>query len=159
MESGRGAVDGLGLLPVTTEFGREKLLRRRSGRCAWLDTAAAGYEIRHGRVSRHGGEPLLECDGEPDGCRHGAVLGTSWHGALEHDEFRRALLVRLAAERGRAFVPGDTSFASARAARLDALGDLVAGHLDTARLAGLIEAGPPDGLPDIRTEVRPCFAS
>jgi len=159
VESGRGGVDGLGLLPVTTEFGREKLLRRRSGRCAWLDTAAAGYEIRHGRVSRHGGEPLLECDGEPDGCRHGAVLGTSWHGALEHDEFRRALLVRLAAERGRAFVPGDTSFASARAARLDALGDLVAGHLDTARLAELIEAGPPDGLPDIRTEVRPCFAS
>jgi adenosylcobyric acid synthase len=159
VESGRGGVDGLGLLPVTTEFGREKLLRRRSGRCAWLDTAAAGYEIRHGRVSRHGGEPLLECDGEPDGCRHGAVLGTSWHGALEHDEFRRALLVHLAAARGRAFVPGDTSFASARAARLDVLGDLVAEHLDTARLAELIEAGPPEGLPDIRTEVRPCFAS
>jgi adenosylcobyric acid synthase len=159
VESGRGSVDGLGLLPVTTEFGREKLLRRRGGRCAWLETAAAGYEIRHGRVSRHGGEPLLEADGEPDGCRQGVVLGTSWHGALEHDEFRRALLVRLAVDRGRAFIPGETSFASARAARLDALGDLVAGHLDTARLAELIEAGPPEGLPDIRTEVRPCFAS
>ncbi len=160
VESGRGAVDGLGLLPVTTEFGREKVLRRRSGRCAWLDTAATGYEIRHGEVARHGGEGLLEGDdGRLDGCRAGAVLGTSWHGALEHDSFRRALLVRLAAARGRDFVPGEVEFAAAREARLDALGDLVAHHLDTDRLAELIEHGPPAGLPDLITEVRPCFAS
>jgi adenosylcobyric acid synthase len=159
VESGRGSVAGLGLLPVTTEFGRDKVLRRRSGRCAWLDTDASGYEIRHGRVTRHGGEGLLEAGGEPDGCRLGPVLGTSWHGALENDAFRRALLVRLAAERGRGFVPGDTSFARAREARLDVLGDLVAGHLDTGKLAELIEHGPPAGLPDVRTEVRPCFAS
>jgi adenosylcobyric acid synthase len=159
VESGRGSVAGLGLLPVTTEFGREKVLRRRSGRCAWLATDASGYEIRHGRVTRHGGEGLLEAGGEPDGCRLGPVLGTSWHGALEHDAFRRALLVRLAAERGRSFLPGDTSFAGAREARLNVLGDLIADHLDTDRLAELIENGPPAGLPDVRTEVRPCFAS
>jgi adenosylcobyric acid synthase len=160
VESGRGAVAGLGLLPVATEFGREKVLRRRSGRCPWLATAASGYEIRHGRVTRHGGEGLLEADGdEPDGCRLGAVIGTSWHGALEHDEFRRALLVRVAAERGRAYVPGDMPFAAARAARLDVLGDLVEQNLDTERLTDLIEQGPPQGLPDVRTEVRPCFAS
>ncbi|MEA2402556.1 MAG: adenosylcobyric acid synthase [Thermoleophilaceae bacterium] len=159
VESGRGSVAGLGLLPVSTEFGREKVLRRRTGRCPWLDTGASGYEIRHGRVTRHGGEDLLEADGEPDGCRLGPVLGTSWHGALEHDAFRRALLVRLAAERGRGFVPGDVSFAHARAARLDVLGDLIAGHLDTDRLTELIDGGPPVGLPDVRTEVRSCFAS
>jgi adenosylcobyric acid synthase len=159
VESGRGNVEGLGLLPVTTEFRSEKLLRRRSGRCAWLDTDVSGYEIRHGRVTRHGGESLFEADGEPDGCRLGPVLGTSWHGAFEHDAFRRALLVRLAAERGRSFQPGGVSFAHAREARLDVLGDLIGGHLDTDRLAELIEAGPPAGLPDVRTEVRPCFAS
>jgi adenosylcobyric acid synthase len=160
VESRRGEVDGLGLLPVATEFEPEKVLRRRAGRCAWLGTAAGGYEIRHGRVSRHGGEGLLEGDdGEPDGCRAGAVIGTSWHGALEHDSFRRALLARVAAARGRTFVPGDVAFARARAARLDALGDLVENHLDTARLGGLIEHGPPPGLPDVRTEVGACFAS
>jgi adenosylcobyric acid synthase len=159
VESGRGSVDGLGLLPVTTEFGRDKVLRRRSGSCSWLDTDASGYEIRHGRVTRHGGEGLLEAGDEPDGCRFGPVLGTSWHGALENDAFRRALLVRLAAERGRGFVPGDTSFARAREARLDVLGDLIEAHLDTDKLAELIEHGPPAGLPDVRTEVRPCFAS
>jgi adenosylcobyric acid synthase len=160
VESRRGAVDGLGVLPVTTSFAPEKLLRRRAGRCGWLACAAGGYEIRHGRVERHAGEPLLhDDDGEPDGCRAGAVLGTSWHGALEHDGFRRALLGWVAGVRGRRFVPGGASFAAARAARLDALGDLVAEQLDTERLTALIEAGVPAGLPTVQTEVRPCCAS
>jgi adenosylcobyric acid synthase len=160
VESRQGTVPGLGLLPVVTRFEPDKLLRRRSGRCAWLGTGAGGYEIRHGRVDRRGGAPLLESsDGEPDGCRAGAVLGTSWHGALEHDAFRRALLAHVADVRGRDFVPGNVSFAAAREARLDVLGDLVAAHADTARLAALIDDGVPANLPTIRTEVRPCCAS
>ncbi len=87
------------------------------------------------------------------------MLGTSWHGALEHDAFRRALLQWVAAARGRRFVPGTGSFAAAREARLDALGDLVADHLDTERLTALIEGGVPADLPNIATEVRPCCAS
>jgi len=160
VESGHGEVAGLGVLPVATTFERAKLLRRRSGACAWLDTGASGYEIRHGRVARHGGEPLLRGDdGEPDGCRVGNVVGTSWHGALEHDAFRRALLGRVAAARGRRFEPGVGSFAAAREARLDVLGDLVTDHLDSARLDALIEGGVPAGLPTVQTEVRPCCAS
>jgi adenosylcobyric acid synthase len=160
VESRRGATAGLGLLPVATRFATAKLLRRRSGRCDWLGTGAAGYEIRHGRVARHGGEPVLVGDdGEPEGCRHGSVLGISWHGALEHDEFRRALLGHVAAARGRRYEPGSVPFAAAREARLDAVGDLVARHLDTQRLARLIEAGPPVDLPSVETEVRPCCAS
>ena len=160
VESRRGVVDGLGLLPVTTTFAADKLLRRPSGRCTWLGTDVTGYEIRHGRPVRHGGAPVLVTDGgEEEGCRAGAVVGLSWHGALEHDAFRRALLTRVAAARGRRFTPGATSFAAVREAHLDALGDLVAGHVDTERLAALIESGPPSGLPTVETEVRPCCAS
>jgi len=160
VESGGGAVEGIGVLPVATTFKRDKLLRRRSGRCPWLDTAVSGYEIRHGRVERHDGDGLLVADdGEPDGCRIGAVLGTSWHGALEHDAFRRALVHWVANARGRRFVPGTGSFAAAREARLDVLGDLVAEHLDTERLTDLIEGGVPSDLPIVATEVRPCCAS
>jgi adenosylcobyric acid synthase len=160
VESRRGRVEGLGVLPVLTTFEAEKVLRHRSGRCVWLDTAASGYEIRHGRVTRHGGEVLLRGDdGEPDGCRQGTVAGTSWHGALEHDAFRRALLREVASRRGRCFEPGVTSFAAAREQRLDVLGDLVADHLDTERFAALIEGGVPAGLPTVKTEVRPCCAS
>jgi adenosylcobyric acid synthase len=161
VESRQGEVAGLGLLPVTTEFADRKLLRRREGRCAWLDAPAGGYEIRHGRVTRQrDAEPLLQDrDGEPDGCRRGAVLGTSWHGALEHDGFRRALLAEVGRVRNRHFIPGTTPFAEAREARLNALGDLIAHHVGTDRLAALIEAGPPADLPIVHTEVRHCCAS
>jgi adenosylcobyric acid synthase len=155
VESRLGAVAGLGLLPVCTTFAADKLLRTCEGRSPWLGTAVGGYEIRHGRVERRGGEPVID----DEGCRAGNVVGFSWHGALEHDDFRRALLRWVAAARGRRFVPGTTPFAAARAARLDALGDLVAGHVDTAQLAALIEDGPPRDLPTLTTEVRECSVS
>jgi len=159
VESRRGTVQGLGLLPVRTRFESQKLLRRRAGRCDWLGVGAAGYEIRHGRVERDGGEFLFACeDGEREGARAGNVLGTSWHGALEHDEFRRALLAWVAGRRKRRFIAGTSSFAEVREARLDALGDLVAEHVDTERLRALICDGPPADLPTIATEVRPCVS-
>jgi adenosylcobyric acid synthase len=77
---------------------------------------------------------------------------------LEHDGFRRALLQHVAAVRGRRFVPGTGSFAAAREARLDVLGDLVENNLDTERLAALIEGGVPSDLPSVTTEVRPCVS-
>ena len=153
VESRRGAVAGLGLLPVRTRFEADKILRRRTGRSPWLQTDASGYEIRHGRVERHGGEELIE----GEGCVAGAVIGTAWHGVLEHDGFRRALLARVASLRRRCFMPGTTPFAAVRAARLDALGELVANHLDTARLTELIDGGVGWSdriLPTIETEVR-----
>lgn len=146
IESRRGRVDGLGLLPVSTRFESEKLLRRRSGRCPWLSTVVGGYEIRHGRVRRHDAQPLLIADdGEPEGCRHQATLGLSWHGALEHDGFRRALLAWVKP----GFVPGAASFAQVRERRLARLGELVGDNIDTARLAELIEGGVPAGLPTL----------
>jgi adenosylcobyric acid synthase len=150
VESRRGTVSGLGLLPVQTRFEPSKILRRNQSESSWFGTAASGYEIRHGRVHRSAGEPLID----DDGCVHGSVLGTSWHAALEHDGFRRALLSWVAARRGRRFVPGHCPFAEARAAHLDALGDLVEQHLDTAALTNLIERGAPANLPTIETEVR-----
>ena len=45
--------------------------------------------------------------------RVGAVLGTVWHGALESDGVRRALLAEVAADAGRQWVPGTVGFAGA----------------------------------------------
>ncbi len=140
VESGAGTVDGLGLLPTRVEFGVEKVLGRPVGEA--YGERVEGYEIHHGVVTVEGGEPFL------DGCRAGAVWGTTWHGALENDGFRRALLTEVAELAGRAFVPApDTSFAAAREARLDRLGDLIEEHADTAALWRLIENGAADGLP------------
>jgi len=148
VESRRGLVDGLGLLPARARFGADKTLARPVGRA--LGAQVAGYEIHHGitEVTDPAAEPFL------DGCRRGAVWGTSWHGALENDDFRRAFLAEVAALAGRDFTPApDTTFAAARQARLDLLGDLVADHLDTPALTSLIENGPPPGLPWVRTSL------
>ena len=149
VESGAGEVAGLGLLPVETVFAAGKVLATPRGHAPGLGgVPAAGYEIHHGRTRRLGGAPLVVSDGGvEDGCLAGAVLGTSWHGLLEGDEVRRALLGWVAAARGRDWRPGDRPFAAVREARLDALADLVAGHTDTAALERLLAGGPPAGLP------------
>jgi adenosylcobyric acid synthase len=149
VESRRGTVPGLGLLPIRTTFAEDKLLRQVSGTVALAGGAAAtGYEIRHGEPTRHGGAPLID-DGSADGegCVAGALLGTSWHGLLEGDEVRRGLLRWVAARRGRRWHAGRESFAAVRERHLDRLGDLVAEHADTEALARLIEEGAPAGLP------------
>jgi adenosylcobyric acid synthase len=142
VESRRGVVDGLGLLPVRVRFGAEKILGRPRGSA--LGAPVAGYEIHHGiaEVTDPATEAFL------DGCRRGPVWGTSWHGALENDEFRRLFLAEVAALAGRDFTPAPgTSFAAVREERLDVLADLVTAHLDTAALSRLIEEGPVPGLP------------
>lgn len=147
VESRRGRVDGLGLLPVSTRFHPDKLLRHVAGH-AFGGAPATGYEIRHGRLARSGGEALVD-DGtrEGEGCVAGAVLGTSWHGLLEGDAVRRALLGWVAERRGRDWGPGDEPFAAVRERHLDALGDLVEEAVDHAALLELIERGAPAGLP------------
>jgi adenosylcobyric acid synthase len=149
VESGAGEVAGLGLLPVETIFEVDKTLATPSGTVPWLHgVAAAGYEIHHGRTRRIGGEPLVAvAAGGEEGCRSGAVLGTSWHGLLEGDELRRGLLDWVASHRKLDFTPGRHRFADLRAARLERLADLIATHADTAALARLIECGPPPSLP------------
>jgi adenosylcobyric acid synthase len=147
VESGAGRVLGVDLLPVTTAFSTDKVLARRRGTSPVFDGApAAGYEIRHGRVDVMSGRPLLMTDdGAPEGCVVDAVIGTSWHGLLESDELRRALLRWVAERTGRDFTPGDMAFADVREVRLDVLGDLVGDHLDTVAIEQLLAAGaPPD---------------
>ncbi|HEY2665466.1 MAG TPA: cobyric acid synthase [Actinomycetota bacterium] len=160
VESGAGPVEGLGLLPVETVFERDKVLARPRGvAAAFGATRVEGYEIHHGRVRRHGGEPVFAVEGaegvEAEGCRSGAAVGTSWHGAFESDGFRRAFCSWLATVRGVAWIPGTVSFAAVRERRLDLVGDLIARNVDEAALHRLIDgpagrAGAP-GLPVVVT--------
>ena len=143
VESGTGTAEGLGLLPARTEFAVAKTLGRPSGTA--YGHPVTGYEIHHGIVVAEAGEPFL------DGCRVGSVWGTTWHGALENDDFRRAFLAEVAQIAGRDFTPApDVVFAAAREARLDALGDLVENHLDTGAVWRLIDHGVPGDLPVLR---------
>jgi adenosylcobyric acid synthase len=151
VESGRGTVAGLGLLPVEVTFGARKTLAQSAG-TAFGAVPVRGYEIHHGYVSRaaDGLKPLLRhADGTPEGADAGCVFGTHWHGTFESDEYRRRFLAeaaRLAGRHGFRVAP-DTQFHAVRERTLDLLGDLVEEHLDTKALWRLIESGPPGDLP------------
>ncbi|MEU5548992.1 cobyric acid synthase [Micromonospora sp. NPDC047793] len=154
VESRRGSVDGLGLLPVEITFDPRKTVRQAAGTAAAGELPVRGYEIHHGYVSATDPEstPLLrDADGAGEGMMRGVVHGTHWHGTFESDEFRRWFLDRAARLAGRTGfrVAPDTSFAAARERTLDLLGDLVEEHLDTAALRRLVESGPPADLPFI----------
>ena len=155
-----GSVPGLGLLPVRTRFVAGKTLARPTG-FGFGAAVVTAYEIHHGRVEVLGGAPLFtDADGRArDGCVVGSVLGTLWHGALESDGFRAALLDWLgarAAHGGEACAEQSATgprprsgveFAAAREAQFDRLADAVDAYVDTAALLRLIESGPTPGLP------------
>ncbi len=137
VESGVGPTGGIGLLPVRTRFGPDKVLARRHQALA-DGTVVEGYEIHHGVVTRDAGQPLVA----DEGCRAGAVAGTVWHGLLENDAFRRSYLNGVARTCGRRFVVAPaTSFAAIREAQLDRLGDLVAQHIDRGAIKKLLDGG------------------
>ncbi len=145
VESRVGPVGGLNLLPVATSFEDDKVTRRRTGR-AW-GAPVEGYQLHHGRVRPEGGDPfvVLDDDGrvEVDGVQSGSRLGTTLHGLLERDEFRAALLTEVATRAGKRFVPAGICFAAERAARVDALADLLAAHLDLETVGNLVAEGAP----------------
>ncbi|MDT4986453.1 MAG: adenosylcobyric acid synthase, partial [Micromonosporaceae bacterium] len=155
VESRRGTVAGLGLLPIEIAFAAEKTLARPSG--TGLGVSVSGYEIHHGYVSSGQVPPLIRrVDGAGEGAECGNIFGTHWHGAFESDGFRRAFLSAAAGLAGRHgfTVAAATDFAALRERGLDLLGDLIEEHLDTEALWRLIESGPVPGLPVIGPAAR-----
>ncbi|MBB4136060.1 cobyric acid synthase [Gordonia humi] len=150
VESGRGVVDGLGLLDVDIEFAAEKTLRRFAGRQD--DHPVTGYEIHHGVVLRTAERTwLVDDETGPEGARSGAVAGTHCHGLLESDDFRRSYLREVACAVGKPeFVPApDVSAARVRERQLDLIADLVTTHLDMGAVHRLLAEGagsPPSVL-------------
>ncbi|HET7399642.1 MAG TPA: cobyric acid synthase [Intrasporangium sp.] len=134
---------GLGLLPTTVRFHRDKRLGTPTG--SWCGEVVTAYEIHHGVAAwrdPNGARPFL------DGLEDGVVYGTTWHGAFENDGFRRAFLARVAAAAGSSWTPapGAPGFAQRREAMLDRLADAVEEHLDTAALLAMVD-GPGSTVP------------
>jgi adenosylcobyric acid synthase len=126
---------GLGLLPTRVRFDVDKHLGRPQGE--WRGNAVTAYEIHHGVALR----TLDGSDAEPflDGWRCGPVWGTTWHGAMENDGFRRAFLTEVASQGGIRWRadPNAQGFVARRESKLDRLADAIDEHLDTAALAAI----------------------
>jgi adenosylcobyric acid synthase len=117
VEGGRRRVDGLGLLPVSTELTGEKLTCQVRAEIATAlpllrmlpGEILTGYEIHMGRsratgavapfvIRERGGEAVRE----DDGCisRDGNVLGTYLHGLFDNAAVRQGFAAYLAGRRG-----------------------------------------------------------
>ncbi len=135
VESRLGPEAGLGLLPAQVRFREEKTLGRPQG--SWRGHPVIGYEIHHGVVEAHGGQPFL------DGVRAGNTWGTIWHGAFENDGFRRAWLAELAATVDSSWQPADDQpgFVERREQMLDVVADALEARLDLAGLLARARGG------------------
>jgi adenosylcobyric acid synthase len=147
---------GLGLLPVATVLGREKVTRRARGcvaASAFLGDAAPqaeleGYEIHLGEtVYDEGALPFAEIrregDADPrrDGavCAGGFVIGTYLHGLFDHDAFRHAFVSAARAACGLDPAERLAPVAAERARRFDRLAAVVSAALDIERIESWLE--------------------
>lgn len=142
VECNAGTVDGLALLPVRTVFARDKVTKQRTGTA--MASRVSGYQIHHGRVVPHGGDTFVSleaADGvDLDGVRVGTRFGTTLHGILDSDEFRRSFLTVVAEHRAKQFVSAGRSFQQTRIDAIDRLADTLAAHLDIRAIEQLISS-------------------
>jgi len=153
-----GLEPGLNLLPLSTELGGAKLLRRTVGRAlaalAGEELAVRGYEIHHGRsvpaeerrdaacARRRPLTPVMTDEagrtlgwGLPGVDGTVRVWGTYLHGVFDADAFRHAFLNRLRRERGLA---PRTGVAYSLGPELDRLADAVEANLDMAAIYAML---------------------
>lgn len=115
IESVKARASGLGVLPIATYFGREKILDLVKAKELNSGLEVRGYEIHHGRtralgpvshvfkVFRRQGKKAADFDGTIG--RDGRVWGTYIHGIFDADAFRRGFLNRLRLKKGLSALP------------------------------------------------------
>ena len=148
---GGGEIGGMGLLPVETEFVREKHRTRVSatarnvgGIFAPLSgTGLEGYEIHMGRTTLpEGAEPFLQLsNGMEDGCQAGNIYGSYLHGFFDTEACREAVLGALAAQKGISLQGDAFDLKAYKEQQYDLLAKGVRENLDMALIYRILEAG------------------
>lgn len=141
---GGGELQGLGLLPCSTLFGKEKVRRRSSARacCGPFDGAfLEGYEIHMGRTEVRDAAPFCRTeDGREDGAVMGTVFGTYLHGLFDSGELTERLANWLSARKGiRISSCAVGSRALYRRQQYDLLADTVRRSLDMEAITRAME--------------------
>jgi adenosylcobyric acid synthase len=157
VESQRSSVAGLGLLPLTTRFERDKvtadvraIVRTPSFLMSRTGAEIRGYEIHMGRssatdgaralfeITSRNGAPCSVADGAV-GAR-GAVVGTMIHGLFENAMIREGLVEFLRKRKGMS-KPATASPLPSRDAEYDRLAETVRQSLDGPLLRRIAQTG------------------
>ncbi|MFZ5647041.1 MAG: cobyric acid synthase [Bacillota bacterium] len=164
-ESSIPAIDGLGLLDITTTFARDKITTQvRAGICgpgpfltAARDTEVVGYEIHMGRtdlgddvvpafeISHRFGGSHDTLDGASS--RDGRIWGTYIHGIFDSAPFRRKFLNALRAAKGLSPLDDSISLSAweQRQRDYDRLAEVVRGSLDMGKIYAMLGIIPGEG--------------
>lgn len=112
---GGGEIQGLGLLPMDTVFGKEKVRSQVQGEILSIGgtlkkmscAAVAGYEIHMGHTALHTGvtpfalvKDMASGEEKIDGACRGNVYGTYLHGIFDEGETAKELIHALGEEKG-----------------------------------------------------------
>ncbi|MDR3164591.1 MAG: cobyric acid synthase [Synergistaceae bacterium] len=148
---GGGAVAGMNLLPVATEFAAEKHRTRVTAAALEIGgifapltgSALEGYEIHMGvSTLKDGAKPLLKLsNGTLDGCWFGNVYGTYLHGFFDSTECRDAILGALCKSKGVTLSAGAFDFAAHKERNYDLLAQGVRDALDMRLIYRILEEG------------------
>ena len=137
---GAGPWPGLGLLPLTTQFGGTKALRQREVQALWPETTpVSGFELHHGSTQACADlQPLCHEPGlgwwsaTPAG---GCIAGTYLHGLLDNGPWRRHWLNQLRERQGLTPLATDLPHHGDHRHRLlERLADAFEQHVDLAPL-------------------------
>lgn len=151
-ESELEGLDGLGILPMVTEFYSQKHTVQSKGTIltdqgffkACTGETVVGYEIHMGRTTMdEGHSPLfnLTSNGESnlDGLQVGNAYGTYLHGIFDNDSLRTSLLVWLWQRRDRSRpVEASPSQTALRESAFNELADLVRQSVDLERVRAIM---------------------
>ncbi|MHB1652029.1 MAG: cobyric acid synthase [Desulfitobacteriaceae bacterium] len=147
-ESDLDSLEGLGILPLETEFDPEKYTVQSQGKVVantlffqnCQGDTVVGYEIHMGRSFPDGDQlPLFELRTQgcvyPDGLQAGTAFGTYLHGIFDNDSLRQSLLEWLWERRKRKRpVENRPSQAAMRELALNQLAELVRQNVDMSAI-------------------------
>lgn len=149
-----GSVRGMGLLPVSTVFTRQKTRTRVTGRFDAVGGLFAGlsgrefegYEIHMGETESLA--PVAELSdsvtgtSRRDGCQAGSVYGSYVHGILDGDEVAGAVILALAEKKGVDPASlGKVSGEEHKQRQYDLLAEALRAHMDMKKIYDILEAG------------------
>lgn len=148
---GGGRIEGIGLLPVQTEFAAEKCRTRTAARVLQAGgllhrltgVKLEGYEIHMGRtVLEEGAKPLLLLEnGTIDGCMLGNVYGSYLHGFFDAAACREAVLSALCEKKGVSLEAEAFDLKAYKERQYDLLAEGIRGSLDMKLIYRILEEG------------------
>ncbi|MFY0256064.1 cobyric acid synthase [Chitinophaga sp. 30R24] len=137
MEGGVARIAGLGLLPVTTVLGKEKVTQQRSFRYRHQDKPCEGYEIHMGISVSDTPSPLNTLsNGDMEGyLLNSRCWGTYLHGILDNDVVINDLLQQC----GKATVPEAFNYRDFKELQYNKLAKHIREHLDISAVYKALE--------------------